>query len=87
MASKHDAKRAMENIWVMQQNMARQKGGTRFTPKAPPPRVKPVPAAAKRAATEAATAADAKATATAPEATAADAGGAVTPESSSKPAS
>lgn len=27
MASKHDAKRARENMWVTQQNLARAKGG------------------------------------------------------------
>ena len=26
-AAKHDSKRARENFWVMQQNMAKQKGG------------------------------------------------------------
>jgi hypothetical protein len=40
MAAKHDGKRARENIWVTQQNLARQKGG-RPPYQAPPKKPKP----------------------------------------------
>ena len=39
-AAKHDNKRARENFWVMQQNMAKQKGGrATFLPKPRKPKV------------------------------------------------
>lgn len=44
MASKHDAKRARENFWVTQQNLAKQKGGrTGYTFKEKRPKVAPAP--------------------------------------------
>lgn len=52
MAAKHDNKRARENYWVMQQNMAKQKGGrATFLPKPRKPKFEksapaPKPAAA-----------------------------------------
>lgn len=39
-AAKHDNKRARENFWVMQQNMAKQKGGRpTFLPKPRKPKL------------------------------------------------
>jgi hypothetical protein len=64
-ASKHDAKRARENFWVTQQNLAKQKGGrTGYTFKekrAPAPKSRKGVAAPARPAspsTEAATGAE-----------------------------
>lgn len=41
MASKHDAKRARENHWVMQQNMAKQKSFG-FVHRQPRPKAAPI---------------------------------------------
>jgi hypothetical protein len=49
-AAKHDAKKARANHWVMQQNLAKQKGGRpgyKFNekrPPKPPAKIAPVPA-------------------------------------------
>ena len=45
MAAKHDAKKARANFWVMQQNLAKQKGGRRgyqFSERQPARPVNPV---------------------------------------------
>ncbi len=49
MAAKHDAKRARENFWVMQQNMARQKSQSFVHKPRQPKAVPPAKAAAENA--------------------------------------